>query len=149
MQGHYIVMLCQHHGIRAFRTFFATLLEEADNPDTGAIFYHCMGGKDRTGLATVLLLHALGSSWDDICADYLLTNRDLKRDGSRASLLKDYNMDEDMAGALAAVNSAQLSYVDAAIDAVTREYGSLDAYLETALGVGPEQIGKLRDAFLV
>lgn len=39
------------------------------------LLFNCSAGKDRTGVAAVLILHALGVAQDIILEDYLLTNR--------------------------------------------------------------------------
>jgi protein-tyrosine phosphatase len=41
----------------------------------GAILFHCVGGKDRTGLLTALVLRLVGVSLDDIEDDYMQTER--------------------------------------------------------------------------
>ena len=38
------------------------------------IIFHCRGGKDRTGIAAMFILLALGVSKKQIFEDYLLTN---------------------------------------------------------------------------
>ena len=38
------------------------------------ILIHCTAGKDRTGVAAMLILLALGASDETICADYAHTN---------------------------------------------------------------------------
>lgn len=40
----------------------------------GPTLFHCAGGKDRTGLAAMLLLTMLGTSDDDVLDDFELTN---------------------------------------------------------------------------
>jgi protein-tyrosine phosphatase len=40
----------------------------------GPTLFHCAGGKDRTGLAAMLLLTMLGASDDDVLDDFELTN---------------------------------------------------------------------------
>jgi protein-tyrosine phosphatase len=50
-----------------------------------------------------------------------------------------------MAQALAASDPP---YIEAALDQATGEYGSLDAYLEKRLGVGPAQRKLLQDRYL-
>jgi len=39
----------------------------------GGVAYHCSGGRDRTGMITILLLALAGVDPDDIAADYLLS----------------------------------------------------------------------------
>ena len=67
-----------------FRSLFAHLLE-----DRAPLVIHCTAGKDRTGFACALILHALGVPDDVIAEDYLLTNRFYRRDPSASSDLPD------------------------------------------------------------
>ena len=60
-----------------FRALFAHLLE-----DRAPLVVHCTAGKDRTGFACALILHALGVPDETIADDYLLTNRFYRRDPS-------------------------------------------------------------------
>jgi len=53
-----------------FRTTFEALSGESDAP----LLIHCTAGKDRTGIATALLLAVLGVPDDIIIADYTLSN---------------------------------------------------------------------------
>ena len=55
--------------IGLWRRFFVCLLEN----ERGAVLLHCSAGKDRAGLATVLLLSALGFSEEAAIFDYLQT----------------------------------------------------------------------------
>jgi protein-tyrosine phosphatase len=50
-----------------YRELFALLSDPARTP----LLFHCSAGKDRTGLAAALLLHALGADREVIMADYL------------------------------------------------------------------------------
>jgi hypothetical protein len=53
--------------------------------DRAPLVIHCTAGKDRTGFACALILHALGVPDDVIAEDYLLTNRFYRRDPSASS----------------------------------------------------------------
>ena len=66
------------HNTPRFRALFAHLLE-----DRAPLVIHCTAGKDRTGFACALILHALGVPDDVIAEDYLLTNRFYRRDPVR------------------------------------------------------------------
>jgi len=52
---------------------FAELFEHLLQTDTPVVF-HCTAGKDRTGFAAALILHALGVPREVVVQDYLLTN---------------------------------------------------------------------------
>ena len=60
-----------------YRSLFVHLLG-----DSAPLVIHCTAGKDRTGFACALILHALGVPEDVISEDYLLTNRFYRRDPS-------------------------------------------------------------------
>jgi protein-tyrosine phosphatase len=53
-----------------FREIFQELLRH-----DGAVSFHCSAGQDRTGVATALVLSALGVPRDVIVQDYLLSMR--------------------------------------------------------------------------
>ncbi|MEL7210652.1 MAG: tyrosine-protein phosphatase, partial [Actinomycetota bacterium] len=54
---------------------FGRLVALAADPDHHAFVVHCTAGKDRTGLAAMLILGALGADDETIVADYHLTDR--------------------------------------------------------------------------
>lgn len=54
----------------AYRRFFDVLLEAKGE----GVLWHCRQGKDRTGIAAILLLSALGVSREECIQEYLLTN---------------------------------------------------------------------------
>lgn len=45
------------------------------NAPAGGVLFHCMGGRDRTGLLAMALLHAIGTDPEGIVDDYLETVR--------------------------------------------------------------------------
>ena len=100
------------HNTQRYRALFAHMLE-----DRAPLVIHCTAGKDRTGFACALILHALGVSEDVIAEDYLLTNRFYRRDPAASPDLPD-----DVKQVLASVEE---SFLAAAFEAVAAEYGSL------------------------
>jgi deoxyadenosine/deoxycytidine kinase len=58
-------MYLSQDGIEMFRGFFKELLDA----DGGAVLWHCVSGKDRTGNATMLLLTVLGVEKETIIQD--------------------------------------------------------------------------------
>ncbi|MGO4585020.1 tyrosine-protein phosphatase [Arthrobacter sp. 2RAF6] len=50
-------------------------MTEVLNAPAGEVLFHCMGGRDRTGLLAMALLHAIGTDPECIVDDYLETVR--------------------------------------------------------------------------
>jgi protein-tyrosine phosphatase len=118
-----------------FRALFAHLLE-----DRAPLVIHCTAGKDRTGFACALILHALGVPEDVIAEDYLLTNRFYRRDPSASIDLPD-----DVRQVL---GSVEASFLAAAFDAICREYGDLASYFSEGLGLGSRERASLEASYL-
>jgi protein-tyrosine phosphatase len=118
-----------------FRALFAHLLE-----DRAPLVIHCTAGKDRTGFACALILHVLGVSDQVIAEDYLLTNRFYRRDPSASSDLPD-----DVRQALASVEA---SFLAAAFDVISADYGGLESYLSDGLGLGSGDRARLQARYL-
>ena len=132
-------------GIAAYRALFDALLKAED----GATLWHCTEGKDRTGLAAVLVEHALGVADEDIRKDYLATNLFAQTAAERmVDAFGRHHVAEHIDMNLDAVFYAYSDYLDEAFAAVERDYGSLDWYMEEQLGVTPEVRGRLQDMYL-
>ena len=119
--------------IDLFSRYFRSLAA-ADGP----ILVHCAAGKDRTGMICAFTHHIAGVHRDDILADYLLTN-DEARIARRAEGFAKWVSEKfgrhlpDQAARTAL--SVSPEYLESALDAIDGAYGSLDAYIQTALGV--------------
>lgn len=137
--------LLGQEGIAAYRALFEALLGAED----GATLWHCTEGKDRTGLAAVLVEHALGVSDEDIRKDYLATNLFAQTAAERiVDAFARHHVAERVDMDLDAVFYAYEDYLDEALAAVAKEYGSLDWYMEEQLGVTPEAREQLREMYL-
>ena len=123
------------HNTANFRALFAHLLE-----DRAPLVIHCTAGKDRTGLACALILHALGVPDDVIAEDYLLTNRYYRRDPSASSDLPD-----DVRQVL---GSVQTPFLAAAFEAINADYGDLESYFGDGLGLGAPERAALETRYL-
>jgi len=119
----------------SFRELFAHLVE-----DRAPLVIHCTAGKDRTGFACALLLHALGVPDDVIADDYLLTNRFYRRDPSASTDLPD-----DVRQAIGSVES---SFLAAGLDAIRADYGDLEGYFHNGLRLGARERAALRERYL-
>jgi protein-tyrosine phosphatase len=119
----------------SFRGLFAHLLE-----DRAPLVIHCTAGKDRTGFACALILHALGVPDDVIADDYLLTNRFYRRDPSASS-----DLPEDVRDAIGSVHA---SFLAAGFEAVQADFGGLQGYLRDGLGIGEQERAALQARYL-
>jgi protein-tyrosine phosphatase len=119
----------------SFRALFGHLLA-----DRAPLVIHCTAGKDRTGFACALVLHALGVAEDVIAEDYLLTNRFYRRDPSSST-----DLPEDVRQA---IGSVQASFLTAGFEAVQADYGDLENYLREGLGLGPKEQTELKARYL-
>lgn len=118
-----------------YRSLFAHLLG-----DSAPLVIHCTAGKDRTGFACALILHALGVAEDVIAEDYLLTNRFYRRDPSATN-----DLPYDVRQVLGSVES---SFLNAAFDAIRLDYGDLQRYLSEGLGLGMAERATLQARYL-
>jgi protein-tyrosine phosphatase len=119
----------------SFRALFGHLLA-----DRAPLVIHCTAGKDRTGFACALVLHALGVAEDVIAEDYLLTNRFYRRDPSSST-----DLPEDVRQA---IGSVEASFLAAGFEAVQADYGDLEDYLKEGLGLGPQERTELKARYL-
>jgi len=124
-----------------FRRVFAHLARAEAYP----FLFHCMGGKDRTGVTAALILRAAGVPNETIVADFALTDTyiapkiDYFLERMRARGL---NTDgaEKILRAPAHAMEATLAHIDA-------RYGSTEGYL-AAIGVTPAELEAFRRFFV-
>lgn len=133
MNEYYEAAPFKPHHQAMFSNWFSKLAES----ETGALV-NCAAGKDRTGILCALTHHVLGVSEDDIVADYELTNIAAKVDDRIAEArdyfnkLLDKTYDDDVYRPFLGVRAR---YLATALAAIRNEAGSIDAYLNQALGV--------------
>lgn len=144
----YVGFLLSEIGRQGYSTMFDILL---DTPN-GSTFFHCSAGKDRTGLAAVLILHALNVGPEEIQKDYLATNDDpsvvqrVKR--ARKAIAEAGITDRKAIDQVIMSMEVNTGWLKVALEAVSQQYGDLDNYLEKALGLTPEKRRKLQDMYL-
>ena len=119
---------------------FGAFISRLTEAETYPAVFHCMAGKDRTGFAAAMILTALGVPSEVIFEDYLLTNVHWKFGGRFPA-----SMDEETQ---AAFGGARREYLEAAFDEIRATYGSLDSYVENALGLSEAARGSLRGHLL-
>ena len=129
---------------QGYRQFIDTLLEAK-----GSLLFHCFAGKDRTGWGAAIILKLLGVSDEDIMTDYLATIEGRKAENSR--MMEEYRqkgLPEEKLAILEEMMSVKASYLESALAAVEKEYGSFQHYLEQALKVTDSETAQLREIYL-
>jgi protein tyrosine/serine phosphatase len=130
--------------VELFSRYFEALAQAQ-----GPVLIHCAIGKDRTGILAALTHHVAGVSDPDAIEDYLLTNTTLAVEGRAlkvgrqiAEAFGQTPSDE----ALQVFLSADERFLQAAFEEMRARYGSLDGYLEQALGVDSRRREQLEAA---
>jgi protein-tyrosine phosphatase len=128
-----------------FKEMFGELLR-GDAP----LAFNCSAGKDRTGMAALLVLSALGVPRETAIEDYLLSNRYYKPRPPQPGAAADPTMamfarlPPDVIKALMGVDRRYIEASLAAIDA----RGGMDRYLREDMGLGPNELARLRTLYL-
>ena len=117
--------------IPRYRVLFSLLADPGSSP----LLYYCSAGKDRTGMASALILHALGASRETITEDYFYSNENLRPyweryKNSQPNLVPYFTVSE--------------KYLSAAFRSIDK-YGGIDRYLTDELGA---DIQRLRELYL-
>ena len=132
-------------GNKAFKELFRAL-EAGETP----ILFHCSAGKDRTGVAAMLILLALGASDETICADYLQTNlcRKAEIEARMAAHADEIAKDprrENFHRSAAGVSPEAAPFV---LRTIRAKYGNAENYLEKEYGLTPARLMRLRRMYL-
>lgn len=111
-----------------------------------ALMFHCTAGKDRTGVGAALILYSLGVNETSIYQDYEATN-EFRKDSNEQmiAMFKQQGLSEQAARNMMAAKPA---YLKAAFDAIEKQYGSVDNFLEKEIGLTSGRKSLLRSKFL-
>jgi protein-tyrosine phosphatase len=127
-----------------YRAMFQLLLE-----GRVPFLFNCTAGKDRTGVGAALLLHALGMDRAVIDEDYAMT--ELVIDKLERLLLGDpryARLADAPRGEYLPLLTANPAYLTIAFAEIESRYGTMQAYFQEALGVGPAEVDKLQELLL-
>jgi len=110
------------------------------------LLYHCTAGKDRTGLSTALLMKVLDVKDEHIYADYLLVNELPGTKMPLEEIAKRYpGVDPELLGPAL---GTRREWLDAAFQGIDAKYGSFANYQKQALGLGDDDVKRLRARLL-
>lgn len=143
MLGYYREAPFEARHIDLFARHFEAI-ERAASP----ILIHCAAGKDRTGILAALTQHLADVAPDDIMEDYLLTNdpeRMAQRIGSVRQAVTEASGRTPSEAALNVMMGVSPEYLATALRAMSDAFGSVDGYLEEALGLDAGRRERLRE----
>jgi protein-tyrosine phosphatase len=132
--------------IESYQKVMDVVLDESNWP----VLIHCNAGKDRAGIATTLILEALGVDRETIMDEFLLTNEMARTDAKAAFMARE---SKKLSGAKRSSRSPSASawspivgvrpeMLEAYYATVEEKYGSMDAFL-AELGVDHDDRSQL------
>lgn len=128
-----------------YRRMFDAILEAGSTP----FVVHCTGGKDRAGMASALILLALGVPEDRVMEDFLLTNHFLADViEQRLLAIRVFSLFRTDPEQVRPLMGVEARYLRAGLDAMRDKRGSIDAFLEADLGLDPIRRERLRTLLL-
>ena len=123
-----------------FKANVATAIRAVANAPEGGVVVHCMGGKDRTGLVTALLLALAGVDEEQIAADYALSEERLR---PRHELWFAEAQTEAELERLQRIAQTPAASIVGVFEELERRYGSVEGYLRDA-GVSDDDLARAR-----
>ncbi len=142
MRAYYAAM---PYGNEAIACLFEILLTERL-----PVVFHCASGKDRTGIAAMAVLLALGVSDGEILKDYMISGWMRRQElfaalAENREVISEHPVREDLLIMREGVASATMLGVLAGI---RERYGTYENYLEREYGLDKQKIKKLRSICL-
>jgi len=128
---------------------FAEIFRRIAKPENLPLVIHCTAGKDRTGIASALLLLWLGVPEETVIADYTISNHwfEYFNEATR-KLMKQLQVmgvqEEDMAYVLL----AEANTMRFTLDYLKQRYGTVENYLRTAAGLDQAVLDAVRENLL-
>ena len=117
---------------KAFDKLFKLLLK-----NDGSVYYHCSAGKDRTGIATFLVMMALDMNEEDAINEYLLSNKYLKNFIDQFYL--EHNVSKEFQKLADKLLYVREENILLAINAIKCKYQSYDDYFEKEYNLTKEK----------
>jgi protein-tyrosine phosphatase len=130
--------------LELYRDRFAAAVRAVAGAPEGAVVVHCMGGKDRTGLLTALLLRIAGVQPDVIAADYALTEENL---APSAAAWIAAAADEAERRRRALLQPAPAEAMRSVVDELEERHGGVREYLRGA-AVSPDELDRIQRRLL-
>ncbi len=140
--------LVRHAG-EQYGAFLRVLMDMNNLP----LVFHCTHGKDRTGIAAMIVLLILGVPKETLRHDYLLSNvyreqanrKDLERYRERRAKRKGVDPNQIDISNAEAIFYLKSEYFEAAYDEILNCDGSKESFVRERLDINHSQVRLLRD----
>lgn len=114
---------------------FRKMFDLLQNPQGYEVFlYHCTAGKDRTGMASALILYALGMNDNTVMEDYLLSNQFIEAKFEK--YIQAYPEFKDLF-------FVKESFLQAGLDKIKKDHGHVENFLTQKMNVDIEKFRAL------
>lgn len=142
----YIGAIRNADSIEAWKTFFDILLKAE-----GGVLFHCTQGKDRTGIAAMLIETALDVEPSLILDDYMQTNLYTENEAAEDRLMAARVLGHHTRLAREDIDTFLLAHEDcfqAVNTTILEGWGSWKNYLREAIGLSEEDLHTLQNKYL-
>ena len=148
-QDQYEKFTAYYHEMPFDNEAFRIIMEALEAHKTPFLF-HCASGKDRTGVAAMIILLALGVSREFVFADYALSNLYLEKEVAEMLESSAAEVEGDTV-------AQQLRKMEAGVhlplglgvlQEFLRRYDSIEDYLEAEYGLAGQRLERFRDFYL-
>ena len=115
----------------------------------GGVLWHCSQGKDRCGWGSAFVLAALGASRETIVEDFALSNVSYAPaiEALSAKIVEKGGGEAELGFIRSMVGVSEENF-QTTLDLIDARYGSLQAYLEKALGFTAQEQESLKQKYL-
>lgn len=115
------------------------------------IIFHCFSGKDRTGVAAMLIMALLGADDETIMEDYLLSNsyckKALEEEFERSAEL--IRKDPEIRKLLQMLEGVEEEIGRNVLESIKERYGTFENYFLEEYGIDADELDNLRNRYLL
>lgn len=137
------ILFSDAESLESLKKFFKILLETE-----GGILWHCAGGKDRTGIVSMLVEGVLGADEEAILADFMASGTFQKRKYAfQKAGLKVIPAYPKLKEILYAMMDCHEEYMTMALEEISSRYKSIENYCRERLELTDGDIELLKDKY--
>lgn len=128
---------------------YGQMFDELLSQKEGAVLWHCTAGKDRAGIASILILSALDVPESIIEEDYLKVNEFYREDNEKlCDMMEKKTNNHSIRQGILDMFSVHKEYLERVMAVIQRNYGTMEDYLEMVLGLTPDKKAALKQLYL-